>query len=241
MPLKTIAIICPSRGRPERLRAMLDGAFKSAARPERVSAQILVDRDDPKLPDYLWHAPQGVSFFVEERTGLSAPALYDIVAREHATGELLVVASDDVAFRTAGWDLALDSLAASYPDGLFVAYFGGGGANGVRDKVEHFATTRDWVRTVGYLMRRDYEHFSADEHVGDIAQRAGRLVARLDIVLEHLHAKYGKAERDETYAAKRREDLSGRDQQRFRDFAEERQEAAERVEAEIALHREEAA
>lgn len=230
----TISVICPSRGRPQRWAAMVDSALETAIRPSRVLFNVLVDRDDPCLAEYVNLSRAGVGLVVNDRPR-PAPALYNELALG-AAGEILIAASDDVLFRTPCWDDRLERIFAGFPDRLLVAYFGDGPSvkfPGGRDKVEHFATSREFVESVGYFMRDDYEHFCADQHTGEIARLAGRLRAAPEIVLEHLHAKYGRAENDETYRAKRAGSPLGpmhvRDEARYRGLAQERHDAAVRV------------
>lgn len=243
--MTSISVLFPSRGRPARARAAIDSIFATAAKPDRVVVNLLLDRDDELLSDYVFAAPSRTVIHIEERR-MSAPGLYNVLATECCNSTLLVAGSDDVLFRTPGWDDEFERLSHVWPDGLFVGYAADAADRAMRDRCEHFVTSAAWVKTVGYFMRREYEHFSADEHVGDIAQRVGRLVAVPQVVIEHCHKKYGKAPDDASYRAKRTADAGGlsvsqRDRERFRDFAPERQRAAERVRLEMARFLEAAA
>jgi hypothetical protein len=232
--MREITVLCPSRGRPQRWADMVVSAHERAVWQSRVTYLVMVDFDDPCADEYTRLMPAAPRcLFAVNRERLSAPALYNALAMYHASGEIVVAAADDVMFRTQGWDVALEGMFGTYPDGLWLAYFGGGGADGKRDKVEHFATTRHFVETVGYFMWPRYEHFCADEHMGEIARLAGRLWPMPSVVLEHMHFKYGKAERDETYASKRRRAVHLSDGAAFALLAGERQAAAERVRAAI--------
>lgn len=224
-----ISVICPSRGRPDRWARMVLSAHDLAASPARVNFIVLVDADDPRVAEYVNSARVWTTVLVN-RENRSAPALYNELACRHAGGELVVAASDDVVFRTRGWDLELDRFRAQFPDGLAVDYFDDGRN---RDKCEHFVASRAWIDAVGYFMWPQYEHFCADTHVGEIARQAGRLRYLRGVVLEHCHFKYGKAAKDETYLAKRRDAMHLRDEALFAWFAGERQAAATRVLAAI--------
>lgn len=227
--MKTISVICPSRGRPERWAEMVDSVYRTASHPERVTVEVMIDADDHRVADYVNNARLRCSIFVNGEGRKSAPALYDALAKA-AGGELLIAAADDVVFRTPGWDVACDRLFAEFPDGLAVGYFNDGRN---RDKVEHFITSAAWVKAIGYFMFGGYEHFSADEHVGEIARLAGRLRHLPTVILEHLHFKYGKAVKDETYAEKRRDPVHLRDASLFRSMTGERHAAAALIRKEI--------
>lgn len=233
--MKSISVLFPSRGRPERAAAAFVSAFATASHPERVTGLLMVDRDDAELSEYLFNIPERVSVYINDENlalqGRGAPALYNRLALEHGHADILVAAGDDVLFRTSGWDDALEGASRQWNDGLFFAFFNDGRD---RDKAEHFAVSSAWVAAVGYLMWPDYRHFCADEHVEDIACRVGRRAWLRDYTLEHMHAKYGKAEKDATYYRIRSQDLSTMDIARFNRLGEEREAAAARVQAAIA-------
>jgi hypothetical protein len=229
---RLISILCPTRERPARCAAMIDSAFRLARGPGRVEARLLVDHDDPSLAAYR-EMPSHDVFLTVQEPRISNPAGMNRLAMEMAQGDILIAASDDVLFRTEGWDEAIDSLLACHPDDLVFGFFNDGRD---RDKAEHFFVTRRWAETVGYFMRPEYEHFCADEHVETIAAKAGRRFWLRDVTLEHLHFKYGKADRDRTYDRTRRGPLSGRsmtdrDRERLLRFTPEIELAADRLRA----------
>ncbi len=237
-----IAILCPSRGRPERFSEMLKTAMATAHDPNNVSVMLLVDRDDPRLADYVNAQTPRVTLIVQDPR-VSCPAALDILAKQ-SDADLLIAGSDDIAFRTPGWDRTLaHRFLTAFPDRLGFAFFNDGRD---RDKAEHFAVSKEWVKAVGYFMRPEYEHFCADEHVERIARAVNRRLWLAEIELEHLHFKYGKAAKDATYAEKRTEDEAGRsvsqrDNLRLARFGAEIAEAGDRVRAAIAEARQEMA
>lgn len=226
-----ISLLTPSRGRPQQFRTMVDEALGLAVRPERLEVLLLIDADDSSLPQYLggkW--PSCVRIHRSERRVPSVPAAQNLLAGQ-ASGLILLNATDDVIIRTPGWDAMIEEAFARHPDGLALVY-----TNCGRDKVENFAVTKRWVEIAGSFLHPGYEHFSADEHAGEIAKRIGRAIFLPGLITEHMHFKHGKAARDDTYAAKRTIDKSGRsvsdrDQARFRSFAGERDAAVARLRA----------
>lgn len=206
-----ISLLCPSRARPHRLRAMIDSALATAAQPGMIEFLVYVDVDDPCTAEYraLWERYPMVFVIVGPQN--SVPALLDELA-DFARGDLLMAASDDIAFRTNGWDDIARQAFEQYADRILVAYTNDGRD---RDKVEHFLVSREWCEAVGCFMYPGFEHFCGDEFVERIGKAVGRTQFLRNLVTEHLHYKYGKADKDETYAAKRRENVSGRDQARL--------------------------
>jgi hypothetical protein len=214
-----IAILCPSRGRPQRFTDMVKSAMATASDVLNVHVMLLVDRDDPCLNEYVQAVTPAVTLVVQEER-VSCPAALDILAGM-TDADLLIAGADDILFRTPGWDRELaHRFATAFPDRLGFAFFNDGRD---RDKAEHFAVSQEWVKAVGYFMRPEYEHFCADEHVERIAKLVNRRLWLGGITLEHMHFKYGKAAKDQTYAEKRTADAQGksvseRDNERLRTF-----------------------
>lgn len=202
--MRSIAIICPSKGRPHRFRQFAESAMSLAEVPERVNIILVLDHDE--TADYLSVSEDIAGVLLlrcpEKR---SVPGLMDWGAKR-APCDLIMAGSDDIICRTQGWDTALDD--AMWPDGLGCVYFNNGDG---RDRVEHFAVGKPWVDAVGYFMRPEFKHFCADQWVGDMSKAVGRAKWLSGVMFEHMHFKYKKAENDETYMSKRRENFSGHD------------------------------
>jgi hypothetical protein len=183
---------------------MTEGALALAA--DRKSVEILVhlDADAGELSEYQdWCLSKEIVWTVGPRA--SVPSLMNSLAGM-ARGHILMAASDDIAFRTRHWDKKVKAAFEDRPDGFLVAYTNDGRG---RQKCEHFFTTRRWMETVGYFMPDGLEHFAGDAWVEDIARRVGRLLYLPEVITEHRHFKYGKADFDATYQRTRVPDASG--------------------------------
>lgn len=205
-----INILCPSRIRPDRFNAMAESAQSLAADKSRVHIHLGLDDDDPRFEEYLYGMPHGVTVHVNDQKR-SCPALLEWLAGE-ARGDILLVGSDDILFRTPRWDDLLEAEYRSVPDGLLAVAFND--LSG-RTKWTHFAVGREWYRLVGHLTYAGFEHFGADEYVERIATLAGRGRWLKHIVLEHMHKKYRnpdgtpKGPNDASYDAKRQKAVDG--------------------------------
>jgi hypothetical protein len=113
-----------------------------------------------------------------------------------ARGEILFAGTDNVLFRTDGWDIVVRNTFRAQPDGLLVAYANNGMG---REKCEHFFTTRKWIDLLGYMVRVEFRHFCVDQWVEELATAINRIVFLRNVVVEHMHKKYGKAADDATY------------------------------------------
>lgn len=212
-----ISILCPSRGRPDRFAAMMWSALEMADVAERVEVLLAVDVDDKTINQY--PEPDHVQQF---RT--PAGNLVNALAHK-ASGDILMAAADDVLFRTKGWDTKVREVAARYPDGLYIASPMNGDG---RRRVNHWFTGRQWLNLFGWIVPEHFEHFSGDEWVQEVASPCGRLVYMDDVLIEHMHKKYGKAPNDEGYRSKRERApdgscMSDRDIARFKALAPQRE------------------
>lgn len=117
-------------------------------------------------------------------------------------GDLLMVGSDDILFRTKGWnnfEIPEDGIAAySFRDGRGSGH-------------PHPVVTRKWFETLGYLHYPKFHHWYVDTWICSIAVEIGRLFYYPEILVEHCHVKNGKADNDETYQRIRRDGTHARD------------------------------
>lgn len=214
---------------------MVQTALSLAADPSSIEILAYLDADDRTAAEYREECiTDGVGWVIGPRKPV--PTALDWLAHQ-ARGDILMACADDILFRTRHWDKRVKAAFADVPDGMLVAFTNDGRD---RHKCEHFFTTRRWVDAVGYFMPDCLEHFAGDAWVEDIAVRVGRLRYLRDVVTEHRHFKYGKAEFDETYRRTRVENMAGRDTERLNAGEAERKAAAERVRAVIGMERTEA-
>lgn len=185
-----IVILCPSRGRPNRFRDMLQSALATATAPVRV--HLMLDEDDPRLKDYA-DQPENVTTLIGAR--LPGPVLLDRQARS-CSEPIIFAGADDIVFETLGWDDALRN-ALNVPGPMAVAP-----NDGATQKWTHFAVNRRWLEVVGHLTPA-FEHFCVDTYVEQIAKAAGRWRWLKDVIVRHVHKKYDRALNDQTYAEKR--------------------------------------
>jgi hypothetical protein len=222
-----ISVLIPTWGRPERLREAVQSAKATATDPAAVEVLVRVCHNDPRITGYV-DAPHELAqvFHVggHETYGKGIEFL-----QARAQGEILLAASDDVIFRTPGWDVIVRDAFEAYPDGLAVMYAN----NGLdREKCEHFFTTRRWVDAVGYMVWPEFRHFCVDQWVEELAVNVGRLRFLRQVVIEHMHRKYRKAPNDATYEAVRgATGTSDKDNQLYRERAGERERATARLRA----------
>lgn len=190
-----ISLICPTRYRPDGFSAMVESAYLSADDPSQVQVVAYIDDDDPRLGDYRNTDHQlVVALIVGQRCTLSdawnrAAAVAD--------GDVVMLAADDLRFRSWGWDRMVADAAAGFPDGIGLMY----GRDGHADErmATHPFVTRRWVETVGRFTAPYFAADYVDLWLHDVAKRIGRAVYLPQLLVEHMHPSFGKGEWDENH------------------------------------------
>ena len=188
-----IALLIPSRGRPERAERMILSALETAS--DTIEVRLLVDPDDPRLAEY-----QALIFAPLVLRVLPAPMGYT-AALNHAAREawdefaVLGAFGDDVVFRTSGWDRrveeALQHPGIAYGDDLIHG----------RNHPSAVFMSSAIAKALGWLALPATTHQWADDGWKRLGQATGTLRFVEEVIVEHEHPAVGKAEWDETYTA----------------------------------------
>jgi hypothetical protein len=186
-----IAVIVPSRGRPQNIAQLIEAWSKSA--PGTAQLHVVVDDDDPCEQDYtrLQMPVNGVLHVIERRRlGGTLNHLAPIVA-EHAA--IVGFMGDDHRPRTIGW-----------PTRVAAAMCGGGVVYG-DDLIQGPALPTavfldaEIVRTLGYFVLPGQIHLFMDNYWKTLGEQLGTLRYLPDVVIEHVHPLAGKAKWDDGY------------------------------------------
>lgn len=219
-----IAVLTPTRGRPENVRRMIASARDSAADPEQIEIWLYFDDDDPsRYGDY------GAEVVVGPRDGVGRA--WNQLARK-TNAELLMMGNDDLVFHTVGWDRAAEEVLTLYPDGIFCAWFNDGSPKAA-ERCAFPIVSSIWVDALGYFTPQCFNFLYHDTWIADVGRRVGRLHYMPDILVEHRHFAFGKAEYDDTYRAHRegQGDKRKEDGAMFEQTAPERQNDADKLKA----------
>lgn len=185
----SILTIVPSRGRPERLAAMIE-SYRATATLETSTLMAVLDADDPALPEY--EALDVDRTVVAERDGYTA--CLNLAARDARDAVAILGAfGDDVLFRTPGWDERVEEALAR-PG---IAY-----GNDLVHAAGH--PTAIWMsslfaRALGWLALPYSRHLWVDDAWKALGQKTGTLRYLPEVIVEHMHPAVGKAEMDQTY------------------------------------------
>lgn len=198
---------------------MVESALQNAHELEGIETLVGVDRDDPRIAEYMNEPPRRARV-IDYPHRMRPSEMWQVLFGE-ARGEILMLANDDILFRTPGWDRKVEEIFARHPDRLVFAY-----TNDLepakRQIANHWFVSRRWCELLGFFTWTGdcgglgpLEYFGNDTVQWRIAQAAGRCVYMPDVVCEHMHFKYGKAPKDSTYTEPRKSNPTERDAPRL--------------------------
>jgi hypothetical protein len=170
-----ISILCPSRGRPELAKKMIDTALATATVAPEI--KLYLNDDDPALPTYKALID---SRFYEVGPDRSTCYSWNKLA-ETASGEILFLMGDDAEFLTPGWDQRIVDTFNEYPDRIACVYPITNVVN--RKKNPHFCIHKNWVTVVGYFVPPQFWHYYVDTWIANVAGRLQRLRCLDDVVV----------------------------------------------------------
>lgn len=197
-----LAIIVPTRGRPENVRKVI-AAWDFTNAWDHADMVLVIDADDPMAPGY-WQidAEREADFrsgpikIVEIPAWLPMVHKLDAAARDAATDHFAVgFAGDDHLPQTIGWAARYLDVLRELGTGMV---YGDDGYQGRKLSTE-WAVTSDVVRALGRMVPAPVEHMYCDNAMMDLFGAAGALRHLPEIRVEHMHPVAGKAKTDEQY------------------------------------------
>lgn len=194
-----ISLLFPSRGRPENLERLLQSLVDTT--DGDLQLVIALDEDDGTVSEYIEIAKKfetlemQFDFLIGPRTLLSE---YWNLCFEKATGDILMHCGDDLIFRTEGWDTKVKEAFAQYPDNIVFVYGRDGHARHDENFGTHGFLHRDWPEVIGYFVPPYFSSDYNDTWLNDVAKMIDRHHF-VDILTEHMHPTFGKAEWDQTH------------------------------------------
>ncbi len=168
-----ISILCPSRGRPELAKRMVETALEKAGAP--IEILIYLNDDDPALPEYkkLIH-PSHLIVGPDRSPAYSWNRLQEI-----AKYDIFFLMGDDAWFETDNWAIKIGQVFDQYPDKIVMAFpsvegLEWHGGKLTADHCPHFCIHRNWVNVLGYFIPPHFWHWYIDTWYRDVAKMIGR-------------------------------------------------------------------
>lgn len=170
-----ISIVCPSRGRPELAKRMVDSALCTAE--EKIEILIYLNDDDPELERYKELLDSKYYTIGPDRS----PGYSWNLLAEKCSGDILFLMGDDATFETPGWVKKIEHAFDQFPDKIACVYPRVPGLK--KTKNPHFCVHRNWINVLGYFVPPHFWHWYVDTWTRELARGVDRYVCLEDFPL----------------------------------------------------------
>lgn len=207
-----LAMLCPSRDRPESV-ARMGEAWESTGAWNEIDLIWVLDLDDPRINGYS-EALRAYPWMKAISIRSWAPMVPKLnrAARWAATQyEQVGFLGDDHVPRTPQWCCVL--AAALNQDRPVIAY----GRDGFQDEAlpTWWAMSSSIITELGCMVPAPVQHLYCDNAVYQLGAKSGSLVYIPEIMIEHMHPVAGKAEWDDGHKRVNRRQQYDRDRIAF--------------------------
>lgn len=200
-----LAVIVPTRGRPENIRKVL-AAWDFTNAWTDADLFLAVDADDPEIDGYRKLLKVKSHWQIEyDQWQPMVPKLNDTAQNLALVYFAIGFAGDDHLPRTIGWARRYLDVLAELGSGMVYGDDGFQGAN----LATEWAVTADAIRALGKMVPAPVDHLYCDNAMMDLFGGAGAMRHLPEIRIEHMHPVAGKAARDAQY-----DRVNGREQYR---------------------------
>ena len=176
-----ISFCCPSRGRPELAKRLVDTATET----QKGETEFLfyLNDDDEKLEQY-----QDLLDEKHYTVGPNQSTCYSWnLMSDKANNNIVMLMGDDVQVLTQGWDQLIADEFDKYEDKILMVVPSDGRAKGNMkhgDEIKlwpdaplpaaHFAVHKNWTNTLGYLAPAFFWHWHVDTYTQKVARKLNR-------------------------------------------------------------------
>lgn len=214
-----LAIIVPTRGRPENIRKVIS-AWDFTNAWDHARMVLVADADDPEIEGYRVVAAQTNNFrpgtpvdLIEIPKWLPMVHKLNAAARNLALGGYFAVgfAGDDHLPQTIGWAKTYLTALRELETGMV---YGDDGYQGRKLSTE-WAVTADVIDHLGRMVPAPVEHMYCDNSMMDLFGAAGALKHLPEVRIEHMHPVAGKAQSDAQYERVNHRDQFAKDRRAY--------------------------
>ena len=195
--LRRIALLVPSRERFENKKRLVESIKKTVYDIDNITLYFGIDSDDSTVESV--YALQKENPFLKILIIPSSGKFQNLgilwnKCAEVATEDIFSMIGDDMVFKTKNWDLhILKEFDCTEPDGFKFVYCNDGN---VGHKPVNSFINRGYYDILGYYCREEFPVDGIDTWLYDVYRRLGRTVYLSEVVIEHLHWHFNKAEKD---------------------------------------------
>jgi hypothetical protein len=208
-----LAILVPTRSRPQNIKPMLDAFWKTGTF-DAANVYFIVDADDMYIDQY----ERIVGMDVAAKL-LRMPAWQPLVPKLNTNAvdaaeqhRIVAFLGDDHLPRTPRWAHMLVENHSTQPE---LIWYGQDGFQN-RRLPSWWSMSSEVVRRLGRMVPAPVQHLYCDNAVMKLGERIGRLGYDERILVEHMHPLAGKGKNDEQYVRVNRGQQYERDGNAFR-------------------------
>lgn len=176
-----ISFCCPSRGRPELAKRLVDTAQQT--QDGETEFLFYLNDDDKKLEEYKdLLSEKHYTVGPNQSTCLS----WNLMS-EKASNDIVMLMGDDVQVQTPGWDQLIADEFLRYEDRILMVVPSDGRNKGTKEHgnettlwpdeplpAAHFAVHKNWTNTLGYLAPPFFWHWHVDTYTQKVARKLNR-------------------------------------------------------------------
>lgn len=199
-----ITILLPTKKRPNNVIRFVDNVLATANNPQDIEICYYLDDDDSISISGINYSAEHINTQAIQGNLKLGSQMYNELYRI-ASGEIFMIAADDIIFRNKNWDSFVVDAFNKQEDKIIHVYGEDGYQHGRIGT--HGFLHNNWIEVLGYVLPPKLSFVYADEWITELAKRVDRNVYIPELLIEHLHPAVGKAQLDETY--QQRAEVSG--------------------------------
>lgn len=178
-----ISILMPTRGRPDIVKRVVESIANTMSVSGKVELVLRVDEDDQSNYTCCLDGILKTVLMIKRPTFPDMGKMWN-EAFENCTGDIIMMAGDDLIFRTQDWDLIVENEFANLPDDKIALVWGSDG--GMNERLAtHGFVHRKWVNIIGYFAPPYGLVYGNDDWVYLIAFGLGRLRYLPNLYIQH--------------------------------------------------------
>lgn len=209
-----MTIVIPTRGRPENLKRVIQAWYETGAFGH-ADMLVAIDADDPRYPEYLdliIKQDADAIDFLTFQTWWPMVTKLNVAARYAAESHRVVgFAGDDHVPRTDGW---ANSYLATLRRSMTGIVYGNDLHRGIHLPTQ-WAMTSDIITGLGRMVPARVHHLFCDRSILDLGRATQCIVYLPTVVIEHMHYRAGKAEKDIGYQSVNNRNNQEQDKARY--------------------------
>ena len=173
-----ISLCCPSRGRPQLAKRLIDTA--TATQKNETEFLFYLNDDDPTIGQY--------KDLLDKKyytVGPHQSTCYSWnLLGARASNDIVMLMGDDVQVQTKNWDQLIADEFNNYEDKILMVVPFDGRTKGLGETVKlwadaplgaaHFAVHKNWIETLGYLAPPFFWHWYVDSYTQKVARKLNR-------------------------------------------------------------------